>query len=182
MTDTKVVIVPGNGCTDPLRANWYGWLYNRLIQARIDCRLEEMPDPYDAKESVWIPYMHDELKCDKNTIIVGHSSGAEAAMRYAEKYKVKGIILVSGCVTDLGMESERVSGYYNRPWLWEKMKANTQFIVYFGSIDDPYIPWAEQQEIVNHLDPELYKYDDKGHFTSSTYSDLLKVVLAKAKS
>lgn len=44
----------------------------------------------------------------------GHSSGAEAAMRFAETHHVKGLVLVSACVTDLGDENERLSGYYNR--------------------------------------------------------------------
>ena len=44
----------------------------------------------------------------------GHSSGAEAAMRFAEQHEVKGLVLVSACVTDLGVENERLSGYYNR--------------------------------------------------------------------
>jgi len=34
-----------------------------------------------ARESIWLPFMEKELQCDENTIIVGHSSGAEAAMR-----------------------------------------------------------------------------------------------------
>jgi len=49
-----------------------------------------------------------------NTSITGHSSGAEAAMRFAESYQVKGLVLVSACVTDLGIESEMIAGYYNR--------------------------------------------------------------------
>ena len=46
--------------------------------------MEDMPDPYEAKESIWLPFMRDVLKADESSIIVGHSSGAEAAMRYAE--------------------------------------------------------------------------------------------------
>ena len=52
--------------------------------------MQNFPDPVKARESVWIPFMQDELQCDADTIIVGHSSGAEAAMRYAETHKVKG--------------------------------------------------------------------------------------------
>ena len=61
-----------------------------------------MPDPNDAKESIWIPFIIETLNCDASTIIFGHSSGAEAAMRLLENHKVKGCILVSACHTDLG--------------------------------------------------------------------------------
>ena len=38
--------------------------------------------------------MKENLKVDEETIIIGHSSGACAAVRYAEENKVAGIILV----------------------------------------------------------------------------------------
>jgi hypothetical protein len=53
--------------------------------------------------------------------------------RYAESNRVHGLVLVSACVTDLGDANERASGYYNRPWQWEKIKANTNWIIQFGS-------------------------------------------------
>ena len=34
-----------------------------------------------------LPFMREQLQADANSIIVGHSSGAEAAMRFAETYK-----------------------------------------------------------------------------------------------
>jgi len=92
--------------------------------------------------------MKDSLECDDETVIVGHSSGAEACMRFAEKYKVKGMVLVSACVSDLGDENERASGYYSRPWPWAVIVGNVDgFVRQFGSTDDPYIPWAEMQQM-----------------------------------
>ena len=38
--------------------------------------------------SIWLPFMKDELGVDENTIIIGHSSGACAAVRFAETHKV----------------------------------------------------------------------------------------------
>jgi predicted alpha/beta hydrolase family esterase len=108
----KVIILPGNGCTNILKSNWYGWLQRTLKSENIECIAENMPDPYEAKRSVWIPFIHDVLKADEDTILVGHSSGAQAALRYAEQYKVKGIVLVASTFTDLGDAGERASGYY----------------------------------------------------------------------
>ena len=42
-----------------------------------------------AKESIWLPFIKSELGGNEESIIVGHSSGAEAAMRYAENNKVR---------------------------------------------------------------------------------------------
>ena len=97
-------------------------------------------------------------------------------MRFAEKYKVKGIILVSACHTDLGIDNECQSGYYNRPWDWEAIKKNTEIRIQFGSRDDPFIPWCEMEEVANGLSPKFIMFDDRGHFMSRTFPEVLKEI------
>ncbi|XP_031562219.1 serine hydrolase RBBP9-like [Actinia tenebrosa] len=177
--DMKVVIIPGNGCGDVQESNWYGWLREKLTEKNVKCLLKNMPDPIVARESVWLPFMEQELCCGEDTIIVGHSSGAEAAMRFAEKHKVHGIVLVSACVTDLGDSNEAASGYYNRPWEWTKMKDNTQWIVQFGSTDDPFISFDEQKEVANGTKAEFHQYSNKGHFNQDSFPELLKLLKQK---
>lgn len=95
----KVAIIPGNGAGDVFHANWYGWAHKQINKMEnVSCDLCNMPDPITARESIWIPFMREQMQCGEDTVIIGHSSGAEAAMRFAEKYKVKGIILVSGLI------------------------------------------------------------------------------------
>ncbi|XP_039594684.1 serine hydrolase RBBP9 [Polypterus senegalus] len=176
-TANKVVIVPGNGAGNVEYCNWYGWTKKKLNKMKgLECLLENMPDPLTARETVWLPFMENKLKCDEETIIIGHSSGAAAAMRYVESHKVHAIILVSAYTSDLGDENERESGYFNRPWQWEKMKENCRHIVQFGSTDDPFLPWAEQQEVADMLGAELHKYTDKGHFQNTEFHELINVV------
>lgn len=95
-------------------------------------------------------------------------------MRFAEKYKVKGIVVVAACHTDLGIPSERESGYYDRAWDWEAIKNNTEIRVQFGSSDDPFIPWSEMEEVAKGLDSKFIKFDDKGHFMNTTFPELVK--------
>ena len=175
------MILPGNGAGDVFHANWYGWLHKKLNDlGGVICDLKNMPDPVGAKESIWLPFMKDELKVDVHTIIVGHSSGAAAAMRFAETNKVRGIILVSAYTSDLGDDLERKSGYFNRPWKWQKIKENFGWISQFASEDDPFLPWEEQMEVAKNLECDLHSYEDKGHFMSSVFPDLLSLVKKKA--
>nr|ACO10045.1 Retinoblastoma-binding protein 9 [Osmerus mordax] len=174
---TKAVIVPGNGAGDVERRNWYGWAKKQINKIpEMTCLLENMPDPVTARESIWLPYMEDELQCDDETVIIGHSSGAAAAMRYAETHKVFGIILVGAYTSDLEDENERESGYFNRPWEWEKIKGNAGHIVQFGSTDDPFLPWDEQEAVAKGLKADLRKYTDKGHFQNTQFPELINVV------
>ena len=176
-TSTRVAIIPGNGGGDVEDCNWYSWVRDRINE--IDCAtsiLRNMPDPELAREKYWIPFMHDELSCDTDTIVLGHSSGAEAAMRYAEKYKVKGIVLVSAYITDLGDSCERKSGYFNRPWEWTKIKENTGFIAQFGSTDDPFVPFSEQQAVAKLLNSDFQEFSNKGHFCMFKFPEVVNLI------
>ncbi|XP_030626676.1 serine hydrolase RBBP9 [Chanos chanos] len=173
----KAVIVPGNGAGNVEQCNWYGWA-NKQINKIPDmtCLLKNMPDPVTARESIWLPFMEKELQCDEETVIIGHSSGAAAAMRYAETHKVFAIILVGAYISDLGDENERESGYFSRPWEWEKIRQNVGHIVQFGSTDDPFLPWKEQKAVADGLQAELHKYSDRGHFQNTHFQELIDAV------
>ena len=134
----RVVIVPGNGCSGDVRsANWYGWLEDELKACGefSEVVLRTMPDPIRARERIWCPFLENECRCGSDTILVGHSSGAEAGMRLAETVKLAGLVLVSACHTDLGDAGERAAGYYSRPWRWADIRANCGFIAQFHSSD-----------------------------------------------
>ena len=86
----RIAIVPGNGCDDINSANWYAWLDKRLRDSgkfeEVAC--QTMPDPHRARRSVWLPFMLSALGCSNpETIVVGHSSGAVAAMRLMEEHR-----------------------------------------------------------------------------------------------
>jgi predicted alpha/beta hydrolase family esterase len=138
----KAAIIPGNGSENIVNCNWYGWLFEELqSQHGVQAILRKMPDPVYARETIWLPFMEKELGCNRDTLIIGHSSGAAAAMRYAETRQVKGLVLISAYTSDLGDDVEKTSGYFSRPWDWEAIKRNTEFRVQFGSKDDPFLPW-----------------------------------------
>lgn len=176
----KVVIIHGNGgCTN--QVNWIPWLKAELVKNNIKVIAPTMPDNVEAKASIWLPYMHDKLQCDKNTIIVGHSSGAVAAMRYAEQYKILGSVLVAACYTDLGYKSERISGYYDAPWRWNAIKNNQPWIVQFASNDDPFIPIEEARHIHEQLASDYYEFTNQGHFMDKTIPQLVSIIIKKLK-
>ncbi|XP_036403512.1 serine hydrolase RBBP9 [Megalops cyprinoides] len=173
----KAVIVPGNGAGDVEHCNWYGWAKTEINKMPdMICLLKNMPDPVTARESLWLPFMEKEMGCDEQTVIIGHSSGAAAAMRYAETHKVHSIVLVGAYTSDLGDKNERESGYFSRPWEWVKIRENCAHIVQFGSTDDPFLPWSEQQAVADGLQAQLHKYTDRGHFQNTHFPELILAV------
>jgi len=145
--------------------------------------MQNMPDPYVAKETIWLPFLTSTLQCDADTILIGHSSGAEAAMRYLENNKLAACFLVSPCVTDLGSDNERASGYYSRPWLWQQIRANCGHLVVVGSRDDHLIPYDDEIcEVVKQAKPDKFmSYEDYGHFLEPNFPELVKEVVAVHK-
>lgn len=159
----RVVYVPGNGgCTT--RELWYPSVQEALEANGVEVVAATFPDPELARAEYWLPFLHDELKVDADTVLVGHSSGAIAAMRYAERYPLLGSVLVGGYYTHLDMESEKKSGYFDAPWAWEKIRQNQKWTIIFASQDDPWIPIAEPRFVHDKLQCEYHEFTDQGHF------------------
>lgn len=183
----KVIILPGNGCSSVMTSNWYGWLHNHLInECGIECIVRDMPDPLHARRSVWIPFIRDTLAADENSILVGHSSGAQAALRYTELYPVRGAILVSATYSDLNDPHERQSGYYpsgdntNNLYDFASLRRNCLRWHQFHSTDDCFIPVEEAEQIrqgLGLMSPTQYTlFHDRSHFFDPPVHEIVDAI------
>lgn len=163
MKNLKTIFIPGNGGGSP-KDNWFPYLKTELEKLGVTVLASEFTDNKLAREKYWIPFLKNELKADETSILIGHSTGAIAAMRYAEKYKIAGSVLVATYYTDLNNETEKASGYFDRSWDWNAIKNNQQWIIEFASTDDPWIPINEPRFIHEKLNTEYYEFTDQGHF------------------
>lgn len=174
----KAIIIPGNGDDNP-EDKWFPYVTRELEKIGINVTNVKFPDPVLARQKYWLPFI-EKLGADKNTILIGHSSGAVAAMRYAETHKILGSVLVGACYTDLGEENERISGYYDNPWNWDSIMKNQKWIVQYASTDDPFIPITEARYIHNNLNTKYYEYTNQGHFGSRDgkveFSEMIEVI------
>lgn len=168
MKHIKVILIHGNGGSKPTD-NWFPYLKMELEKIGVEVIAPQFPDPDLARASYWIPFLIKDLKADENTILVGHSSGALAAIRFAEKHKLLGSILVAAYYTDLGFEKEKLSGYFDSPWDWQAIKKHQKWIIQFASTDDPWIPIREPRFIRDHLHTEYHEYHTQGHFGGDYY-------------
>jgi predicted alpha/beta hydrolase family esterase len=164
----KVIFIHGNGGCTP-DDNWFPYLKTQLEKLDVAVVARQFPDAGLARASFWLPFLKNELEADENTIIVGHSSGALAAMRFAENNKLLGSVLIAAMHTDLGIESERLSGYFDAPWNWQNIKNNQSWIVQFASTDDPWIPISEPRFVHQKLNSEYHEFKNEGHFGGDRY-------------
>lgn len=178
----KIILIPGNG-GGTAQDNWFPYVRNTMESLGVTVIAKDFPDPILARQSYWLPFLKNELHAAQDTILIGHSTGAIAAMKYAETNSIFGSILVGTYYTDLGDENEKKSEYFNSPWKWEAIKRNQRWIVQYSSTDDPYIPIDEARYVNKQLGTEYYEYTDQGHFGSErqkkTFPELIQVLQTK---
>jgi pimeloyl-ACP methyl ester carboxylesterase len=170
----KAILIHGNGGSTAGDI-WLPWLERELTRLGLDVVNRTFPDNVKARAAYWLPFL-EELGADENTILVGHSSGAVAAMRYAETHRLLGSVLVGVCHTDLGDGGEAASGYYREPWQWQAIRDNQSWIGIFGSVDDPCIPIAEARFVAAQLKCSYYEFTDRGHFMDSEVPEVLQFI------
>lgn len=163
MNKPRIIFIHGNDARH-WSFGWAPWLKAEVEKLGFETFFETMPDSVLARSKYWLPFLQDHVNAGMNDIIVGWSSGAVAAMRYAEEHKILGSVLVSPSYTDTGDELERQSGYFDKPWQWEKIKTNQEKIALIWGDDDPYIPQEEFEFIAQQLNPVCIKIHDNKHF------------------
>jgi len=174
----KVILIHGNGgCT--AADGWLPFVERDLAALGLEVVNRTFPDNVRARASIWLPFLED-LGTDADTVLVGHSSGAVAALRYAESHPLLGSVLVGVCHTDLGDPGERASGYYRAPWRWDDIRRNQHWTAIFQSEDDPHIPVAEARFVAAQLGGSYFEYADRGHFTRrEPFPELVQFVARK---
>jgi predicted alpha/beta hydrolase family esterase len=156
---------------------WTPWFKAEVERLGFETYFQTMPDSIIARAEYWLPFLQNYAQAGENDVLVGWSSGAVAAMRYAETHKIKGSVLISPCYTDLDDDLEKQSGYYNNPWQWKVIKANQEKIALIYGEDDPFIPQAEFEFIADNLQPEVLKVSGGKHFIEKReLPELLKYI------
>ena len=171
------ILIPGNGCGEDLsECMWYPWLAAKLIQHCCSIDLRGFPDHFRAREGIWVPFVVDELGLTSESIVIGHSSGAACALRLMEKYKFKACILVSAYNSDLGDTVEQQSGYFSRPFDYERMRSNVLHIVQFHSSDDHLVPVAVARDVAKSLMSQYHESSGNGHFQAEEYHEIWEAI------
>ena len=161
----RAILIHGNGGSTAADL-WLPWVERSLTALGLAVTNVTFPDNVKARARYWLPFL-DELGADERTILIGHSSGAVAALRYAETHRLLGSVLVGVCHTDLGDRFEAASGYYRAPWQWRKIRDHQEWVAIYSSSDDPHIPIAEPRFVAAQLGCSYFEFTDRGHFTSS---------------
>jgi hypothetical protein len=179
----RAIIVHGWGGT-PL-GNWFPWLRKELESRNLFVEVPEMPNTEAPEMEHWVGHLAKFVDEEDENIMIGHSMGVQAVLRYLEKkpekVKVKGAVLVAGFVASLSDEITRnpQDEQIAKPWLetpinLSKVSANAGKIISIVSDNDPYIPednWAEFEKL-----GEVIIQHGNGHIQNPEEKDVLRAV------
>lgn len=169
----KVYIIHGwDGSPDePL----FLWFDKNLTDKGYEVKRLSMPDPKVPVIEKWIGKLREEITPDENTILVGHSVGCQAVMRYLEtqdeSIRIAGILLLAPWMhldqTTIEEEGEEVVEIA-RPWMeipinFEKVKNISPKITAIFSDNDVFVPVSEEKFFADKLDAKTIMEHEKGH-------------------
>lgn len=120
---------------DSPKHHWYPWLKKQLEERGYEVNVPQLPDTNNPQLSKWIPFIFDNCKFNKDTVLVGHSAGGAAIWAVLEELKtpIKQAISVAGFSYYPGGD-----GIVKPSYDWVKIKSSAKEIVIINSDDDPY--------------------------------------------
>lgn len=145
--------------------HWYPWLEKELQKKSYKTYFPDLAEmrkdiPNMAKLIAEIESMKI---LDKDTTIIGHSLGTLLAMRLAEKYPLKELVLVSGWDFDDLTEGHKL--FWKTKTDHSAIKRNVSKIFVVHSDNDPYITAAQAVDMSKRLNGEFLLIKKLGHFT-----------------
>ncbi len=149
--------------------NWFPWLKKELEQKGYKVFVPNLiTSEYPNTNKSWEAIIK-KWKFDKDTIIIGHSSGAAMALGFLQKMSpatiINKAILVSCFEGDVNNEYDKDrKGLFEEPFNWNKIKNSAKEIILFHSLDDPYVSPKHAYFIQKKLGCKLIMKKHEGHF------------------
>lgn len=130
-----------------------------------------MPTPDAPTVGEWVAEIarHIEANREDEIILVGHSLGVPAILRYLESEKalpISGAVLVSGPAEKNG--NEKIDNFLEKPFDFEMIKSKAgKFVIIHGD-NDPLVPLRHAEILSENLAGKLNVIPNGGHLNGSS--------------
>lgn len=170
----KIVLIHGKN-TDPSQ-KWYPWLGEEVKKMGHEFIAPILPSSANPTLDDWLTQI-DKTEPDENTILIGHSRGGVAIMRWLERQalskKVKKVILVStnsGLLKDKPILNESDYGFYtDNGYDFERIKLHCHNFTILHSTDDTWVPFVCGEKNSIGLSAKFLKFNNRGHFGKNIF-------------
>ncbi len=152
------------------------WLKSNLEKEGNQVIVPEMPNSFVPTIEAWIGKLNDVVLPDQDTIMVGHSIGCQAILRYletlADDMKIAGVVLIAPwmeldkqTIEEEGQESIDIARLWmEAPIDLKKARSHIGRAVAIFSDDDSYVPLGQKDLFEKELGAQIIVENNKGHF------------------
>lgn len=181
-TMKNALILHGTGANS--EDNWFQWLREKLQENGYKVWVPNLPNSMHPNSKVNTKYIFENWSFDKDSIIVGHSSGAVLILyllqNLPENIVIDRAFLVSAFKNDLGWPN--LKDLFPESFDWQMIKKHARKIIILHSDNDPYVPLEHAEFIAKKLDAKLIVKKGQGHFNLEAgakfaqFPTLLKII------
>lgn len=146
-------------------SNWFPWLKDELIKLGYEVWAPQLPEADRPNMNKYKDFiLTADFNFNKETIIIGHSSGAVAALGILEELdsQIAKAIMVGSFRGDLGWDN--LKGMSEEP-NYSKIKDKADDIIFVHSDNDPYCPLEHAQYQAKQTAGRLVLLPGQGHFS-----------------
>lgn len=174
----RIVCIPGYKATPA--SGFFPWLKDELRRRGHDVLIADLPNPEAPDRDEWNKALLEQVGAvDDETVIVGHSLGGAAALRFLEAAEAfstpHALVLIS---TPWMIQSDRFRGFFMTELDYEVLMWKASKIAVIHAKDDPVIPFDHAEKYAKVLHGRLVAADTGGHFDDPSYPIILDTVLA----
>ena len=153
---------------------WFPYIKKELELRGYKVWLPQLPKVEKPNIHDWLPFILKNGTFSKDTVIIGHSAGAQITLSVLEKInvKVKQVILISGYARALiANKNAKKLNKFN----WKKIRPHAKNFVFINSDNDPWGCNDQQGRIMlDNLGGILIIPKGEGHMGSTTYKQPYK--------
>jgi len=149
---------------------WYPWAKAELEKRGYQVTVPDMPDPDPPKLATWLPYLRKIIvQPDDELVLIGHSIGTVAIMRYLEALEVGQVgkvILVAGFTDQLGFKE--LENFFETRLNFAKIKTKSKngFVV-IQSDNDPFVSEQYGERLKEELGAQLIIKHGANHMSGA---------------
>lgn len=170
----NAIILHGTGGTP--KSFWMGGIATFLKRKGYKVWAPQLPNADKPDLKSWLPFVLENGIFNKDTLVIGHSSGCPLILSILENIDVQinKAILVAGFGRKLRGD-KKLLDIQQKTYNWKKIKNNVKDIVFINSSDDPWtIDHKEGLFLFEKLGGTLIIREGEGHMGSDSFKQPYK--------
>lgn len=170
----RILII--HGWESNSKEHWFLKEKERLEKLGHEVVVPNMPNTFHPKKEQWVKVIQD-FNLDDRSILIGHSLGGTAILRYLEKIdeKIKRCVLIATPIKSLNFKA--TDNFFEPDFNWQKIKQNCEEFFILNQTKDPWVPLQHGEDLASYVNGRLMKIEEDDHFDTIDFALLEKLIL-----